>query len=449
MLNIKTISSFICMMMLSFNYAIANENPPEEDFICDDFAFAQGMCTEEEYQEYQDSFGQNDCVEDFLAASLTATTNADSNITLGDDEALFTTSNAPECPFTITGPGELAKGNVTVNQNNQLVFDPYGDFDTLPSGQTEVVNFQFEVANDSDEFAFPSIGSVAVTVNGLAPVVVEDDCTGAFTAANLEIVASNETTTIIGDNEALYTTNNPDSCTATITGPNAELEKGNVTVVNNQLVFDPYGDFDSLEKDETETVTFTFEVANDATEEAASSGEISLTVTGEEKPFTARSVDYRQFILYEIIANESIVENSHTLTITHGAEFPVTSSDIQITQEKKENMSEYEFNNSDLALTYTEESKQLTTSVPAMNKDDILIVKVVYSDNASDPSSGSESYDAFTLIISENETEKEVVKIEDSITKSFLSVFVAFLALLFALFYFYKKPAKQAKTETC
>ena len=154
-------------------------------------------------------------------------------------------------------------GTVTI-VGNQVSFDPGHDFDYLGVGQTAQVVVSYTV---SDEHGAQSTSTATITVTGTndLPVAVAD--TGATvqgTPVVLDVLAND---TDADANHVL-----------TLTGVSVGPNLGTVTVVGNQLSFDPGHDFDHLAQGQTQDVVVTYTVTDD--QGATSTSTATITVTG-------------------------------------------------------------------------------------------------------------------------------------------------------------------------
>src|SRR6202000_1440211 len=122
-------------------------------------------------------------------------------------------------------------------------------FDHLGAGETQTVVVNYTV---TDEFGATSTSTATITVTGTndAPVAVADlGATNVGEAVTVDVLAND---TDIDDNAVL-----------TLSDVSVADGQGSVSISNNQLVFDPGHDFDSLGTGETQDVVVTYTVTDD------------------------------------------------------------------------------------------------------------------------------------------------------------------------------------------
>jgi len=122
--------------------------------------------------------------------------------------------------------------------------------------------------------------TVTVTVTGQndAPVGVADAAsTGENTAADIDVLA-NDTDVDNGDDPSTFTLDSIDSVVVSGTTIDPTLVSGSVTIVANQVHFEPGTDFDELDLLDTATVTVGYTMSDDSS--ATSTATLTLTVDG-------------------------------------------------------------------------------------------------------------------------------------------------------------------------
>jgi VCBS repeat-containing protein len=175
----------------------------------------------------------------------------------------------------------IAMPIITVNTDGS--YSVSGDFNSLAVGETATVTFQY-IADDKhgfdgtdgiNESSISIPATVTITIQGTndSPIAFVDTAT---TTESLHItvdVLANDTDIDNGDNSSSFHIDNvsflsgiPASSTAT------------VSIVNNQLVFDPGTDFNYLNNGETASVIVNYTMSDDSG--ATSSSTATITVTG-------------------------------------------------------------------------------------------------------------------------------------------------------------------------
>ena len=154
---------------------------------------------------------------------------------------------------------------------HKIVFDPGNDFDVLAQGETQDVTINYTMTDGQST----SMSSVVITITGTndTPRAVAD------TADTLE----NELITIdvLSNDEDLDGPDTLNIVSASILNGSNDADAASVSVVDNQLVFDPGSEFEYLAPGETEDVTlnYTIEDASGATDSAS----VTVTVSGAEE----------------------------------------------------------------------------------------------------------------------------------------------------------------------
>jgi VCBS repeat-containing protein len=166
--------------------------------------------------------------------------------------------------LTITSASAPAgKGSVGISAG-KLVFNPGTSFDHLAAGATETVTLNYTI---QDEHGAAASASVTVTITGTndAPVAVADTAAGTENQTLLVNVLANDSD--VDDGSVL-----------TLVSGSAPAGQGSVSVVGNQLQFNPGTAFDHLAVGETQQVVLTYVVEDQA--HASASSTVTVTVTG-------------------------------------------------------------------------------------------------------------------------------------------------------------------------
>ena len=148
---------------------------------------------------------------------------------------------------------------------NQVVYDPGTAFDFLRAGETASDTFTYTI---SDAVGATASATVTVSVNGQndAPAAAADSVSTSENAAVSIDVLANDSDRDAGD-------------TLTVTVGQASVGGASLSVVANQVVYDPGTSFDFLRDGETASDTFTYTI-NDA-DGATASAVVTVTVTGD------------------------------------------------------------------------------------------------------------------------------------------------------------------------
>lgn len=191
-----------------------------------------------------------------------ATTDEDSVVTI--DAIANDTDPDTSDDLLIIGFDQPAKGSVTLNSQNQLVFDPGSDFQDLDEMQSETVTFDYSI---SDGNGGTDTATITVTVTG------SDDPT----ATNPDSAVTDENTPLVVDVLANDTDPDSNDIPLTVTGiTQPPAGQGSVAISNGgaDVTFTPGTDFDDLAIGESETVNFTYTTDTGPTET------VTVTVEG-------------------------------------------------------------------------------------------------------------------------------------------------------------------------
>ncbi|MCF6807974.1 VCBS domain-containing protein, partial [Thiotrichales bacterium 19S9-11] len=218
-----------------------------------------------------------------VAVDDIASTSENTNLTidvLANDE----NPNASELMITNATINGSNHGSVTII-DDQLVFSPGFDFDYLAAGESENIVITYTI---SDGYTTSS-ADVTVTVTGTNDVpVAVDDLAEVETDDTITIdVLANDTDLDINDNltivSAVLGDGFPDDGNdGDDSNDNAQDNDASVTIVDNQLVFDPGHSFDNLAPGETQVVTITYTIEDDTG--AQSTATATVTIFGPAAP---------------------------------------------------------------------------------------------------------------------------------------------------------------------
>jgi VCBS repeat-containing protein len=166
--------------------------------------------------------------------------------------------------LTVTAASAPAgHGNASV-VGNQVQYDPG---DSLAAGESEVVLVSYTI---KDEHGATASSTVAVTVTGAndAPVANADSRTTSESSAVVINVLAND---VDVDHDAVLT----------VTSATAPAGQGTVSIVENQVRFDPGNDFDYLASGESVVVVINYTIEDEYG--ASSSSTVTVTVQGRDE----------------------------------------------------------------------------------------------------------------------------------------------------------------------
>lgn len=194
------------------------------------------------------------------------------------------------------------KGTAWVS-GNLVMFDPGSDFDGLAAGQSDVFTIKYKIQDlDGQE----SFARVTITVTGTddAPITVADAGSGL---QNERVIID------VLDNDSLPDRDVP----LTVTGASVPQDQGTVSIVNNQVVFDPGTDFDHLAAGHSSQVTINYTVADE--HGATTGGLATVTITGtNDGPHAENDVastSATQSVVIDVLANDTDPDDGDTFTI--------------------------------------------------------------------------------------------------------------------------------------
>jgi VCBS repeat-containing protein len=162
----------------------------------------------------------------------------------------------------VDGPAE---GTVTVNEDGSFSFDPGDGFQDLGVGETQTVEFTYEV---SDGQGGTSTATGTVTVEGTNDGPVAQDESVSATEDGGAVTGQLDATDVDGD----------DLTFSLVDGP----AEGTVTVnEDGSFSFDPGDGFQDLGVGETQTVEFTYEVSDGQGGTSTATGTVTVEGTND------------------------------------------------------------------------------------------------------------------------------------------------------------------------
>ncbi|HEX4736218.1 MAG TPA: Ig-like domain-containing protein [Allosphingosinicella sp.] len=195
------------------------------------------------------------------------------------------------------------QGSASIS-NGKIVFDPGTDFDHLAQGATATVTLNYTM---QDEHGAQSSSTVTVTITGTndAPVAHAD-------------AATTDENTPISVNVLANDTDVDDGHTLSLVSATGTPGQGTVSIVGNQVHFDPGTDFDHLAAGATATVTIPYTMQDE--HGAQSSSTLTITVTGVNDPPVAvadtATTDENAPVTINVLANDHDPDDGAVLTVT-------------------------------------------------------------------------------------------------------------------------------------
>ena len=223
----------------------------------------------------------------------------------------------------LTQPDE---GSVTNNGDGTFSFNPGSAFQDLASGETRQVTFTYEAVDDSgtaNDTSEPATVTITVTGTNDTPVaVVDTESTAANTTLTVDVLA-NDTDVDSSDSSTNFSLDNVNITGITDSAGTRTTAGGTVSIVGNQLQFNPGSDFTYLAAGESATVTVSYTMSDDEGLESTTTA--TITVNGVNDGPTASD--------NTLTIDE---DNSHTFTADDFGFSDVDTSDslqsVKITQ---------------------------------------------------------------------------------------------------------------------
>ncbi|MBL1320643.1 MAG: retention module-containing protein [Methylophaga sp.] len=217
-------------------------------------------------------------------------TVVDADLTDTHDYSLVAASETLSQSNPLGAP--LAMPTITVNADGS--YSVSGNFNSLALGETATITFQY-IADDLNGFdgtdginesSVSAPATVTITIQGTndAPIAfVDADSTTENAAITIDVLA-NDTDIDNGDDQAFSLDN------VSFNSGVPAVPTATVSIVANQLVFDPGTDFDYLALGESTTVVVNYTMSDDSG--AASNSTATIIITGAtEAPAITQAVD--------------------------------------------------------------------------------------------------------------------------------------------------------------
>jgi VCBS repeat-containing protein len=205
--------------------------------------------------------------------------------------------------LTVTAASAPAgQGSASV-VDNQVEFDPGGDFESLALGESVDVLVGYDI---SDEHGATASSTVTVTVTGANDGPV----------ANPDTDATTENATILID-AAANDTDVDNGAVLAVSAASAPSGQGSASAVGGQVEFNPGTAFDDLKVGETEEVIVNYTVSDE--HGATSSSTVTITVTGTNDGPVAnpdtRTTSENSAVVVDVLANDVDVDHDAVLNV--------------------------------------------------------------------------------------------------------------------------------------
>ncbi|MFL6858718.1 MAG: Ig-like domain-containing protein, partial [Allosphingosinicella sp.] len=193
-------------------------------------------------------------------------------------------------------------GTLVMHANGTYTYTPYASTQSLAQGQSVQDVFSYTVSDGS----LTDTGTLTINIAGRndAPVANADTAAGTENQVLTINVLANDTDI---DNGALLT----------VTAASAPAGKGTVSIVGNQVQFDPGTAFDHLAAGATEQVVVSYSIEDE--HGATASSTVTITVTGTNDAPVAHAdtatTDENSAISVAVLANDTDVDDGAVLSL--------------------------------------------------------------------------------------------------------------------------------------
>jgi len=200
-------------------------------------------------------------------------------------------------------------GVLTNNHDGTFAFDPDDDFQALAAGEQATVSFDYRI---EDTFGQTDTATVRITVTGVNDTPVANPDTGNTNenAAVTVDVLANDTDVDSDDNPSNFSLDSV-SIAATTGLSGSPAAAGAVSIVGNQVRFDPGGDFDELDASDTSSVTVNYTMSDGSG--SASSSTLRITITGQNDAPVANpdtgNTNENAAVTVDVLANDTDVDS--------------------------------------------------------------------------------------------------------------------------------------------
>ena len=203
---------------------------------------------------------------------------------------------------------DIAHGQGSVEVvDNQLLFDPGNDFQSLATGQEQLVTVRYVM---SDDEGAQSVSTVSITITGTndAPVAMVDTGNVAENGSLFLDVLANDTDVDVNDDASIFSLDS----VQVLDGNNDPVAgQGSASISGNQLLFNTGTDFDGLASGDTESVSVQYVMSDD--EGVQSTSTVEITVNGEnDTPVAVADTGEggeNQTLLIDVLANDTDIDH--------------------------------------------------------------------------------------------------------------------------------------------
>ncbi len=174
----------------------------------------------------------------------------------------------------VSASAPAGKGSASV-LGNQVLFSPGTSFDRLAAGETETIVVSYTM---QDEHGATSSSTVTITVTGTndGPVANPDTRTTSESSAVVVDVLAND---VDVDHNAVVN----------VVAASGPAGQGSVTIVENQVRFDPGTDFDHLGTGQTAVVVINYTIEDEFGVQSSST--VTITVQGRDEGSTSTGTE--------------------------------------------------------------------------------------------------------------------------------------------------------------
>ena len=231
----------------------------------------------------------------------------DTDVDIADVPANFTVTAASVASTTGLSGSPTAAGSVSI-VGSQVQFNPGTDFDELDPGDSATVLVNYTMQDDSGA---TSSSTLTITVNGANddPVAVADTGSAGENETKSFDVLANDTDVDIDDVPVNFTVTT--ASVASTTGlSGSPAAAGSVSIVGNQVQFNPGTHFDELDPGDSATAVVNYTMRDDSG--ATSSSTLTITVTGANDGPVAvvdtGSAGENETKSFDVLANDTDVD---------------------------------------------------------------------------------------------------------------------------------------------
>ena len=265
----------------TFNYAVSDGNGGTSANATVTITITAAATTSQAPVAVADSFSTTEGTS--LTTGNVLTNDTDSNAGATLSVATVFNSNGAAVPLgtaTALPSGAL----LTVNSNGTFTYNPNGAFDDVNAGDTASDTFQYTDTESTG--AKSNEATVTISITAAQPVAANESfTTDAETSLTNGNLLTNVTDSNPGATLSIGTVTNSSGVAVTL-GTATALPSGALLTVNanGTFTYDPNGAFNSLSASQTATDTFKYTATDSRGATSASSGTVTITITGSPDP---------------------------------------------------------------------------------------------------------------------------------------------------------------------